>query len=47
MAERARQRAEVRGLMADPENPTTDWEPPGPEPIWPFGETDCPLRRNH
>ena len=20
-----------------------DWEPPGPEPEWPFGEQDCPL----
>lgn len=20
-----------------------DWEPPGPEPVWPFEPTDCPL----
>lgn len=20
-----------------------DWEPPGPEPNWPFGQEDCPL----
>jgi len=20
-----------------------DWEPLGPTPVWPFGETDCPL----
>lgn len=20
-----------------------DWEPPGPDPEWPFGEQDCPL----
>lgn len=20
-----------------------DWEPPGPDPVWPFGELDCPL----
>lgn len=20
-----------------------DWEPPGPTPTWPFGESDCPL----
>lgn len=94
MADRARRRTEIRALMADPENPTTDWrstgdrpwlngwprinngqtvmigseahcvccgrgfgvtcvafgadwEPPGPEPIWPFGEIDCPLRGSH
>jgi hypothetical protein len=22
---------------------SADWEPPGPEPVWPFGEADCPL----
>ncbi|RFZ11166.1 hypothetical protein DSM43518_02006 [Mycobacterium marinum] len=21
----------------------SDWEPPGPEPVWPFEPTDCPL----
>lgn len=20
-----------------------DWEPSGPDPVWPFGEQDCPL----
>ncbi len=20
-----------------------DWVPPGPEPVWPFGQDDCPL----
>jgi hypothetical protein len=22
---------------------TEDWEPPGPDPVWPFGEADCPI----
>lgn len=22
-----------------------DWEPPGPDPAWPFGEADCPVCR--
>ena len=20
-----------------------DWEPPGPDPVWPFGHDDCPI----